>query len=241
MAITVTQCEQWIRLTLGGRPDAVLNTLELVNLAGSHFCGMSKWRFLMRKFSLRDTVASQSYVTTPDDFGGVITLAGVGANAYYTESDYATIATLQNGTTTSGVTGNPYMYAIVDTTPSGSTASVRHLELFPVPSTTTTGAMALVYRAKWADLTSDSDYILFPDYTKALFVRVLMAFARGLQREEQGSLSQRLAELQTSPEFLSAVRQDRAMQSDLGEIEGSVQDYPIDRGRIIFSGTITGP
>lgn len=238
MAITVTQCADWIKLTLGGRPDAVLNTLELVNLAGSHFCGMSKWRFLMRKYTLLDTVASQNYVAAPADFGGVITLASVGTSGLYEPSDYVTVATLQNNSTG---TGTPHLYAIVDTTPSSSTAAVRHIALFPVPSATATGAMALVYRAKWADLTSDSDYILFPDYVKALFVRVLMAFARGLQREEQGSLSQRLAELQTSPEFISAVRQDRAMQSDLGAIEGSVRDYPIDRGEIIFSGTITGP
>lgn len=238
MGFTVTNCADFVRQELGNLPGGPLSIIELVNMAGSHFCGMSKWRFLQRKSTSLDTVAGQTYVVPPADFGGLIALAGSGSNLLYVESDYATIVAARQS---SMVGGSPYLYAIQDTTPSGSTPAVRHIELFPTPVASTTGAMALVYRAIWANVTDDADYIPYPDYVKTLFIRILRAHASGFVRGEQGSLSLRLAELSSSPEFVAAVRQDRAMQTDIGEIVGSLPQYSIDRGRQIFSGVITGP
>jgi hypothetical protein len=241
MALTVTQAADFVRLTLSGKADAALSTLTLVNMTGSHLSSMAKWRFLERKASYLSTTASQTYVALPADFGGMVSLAAVGTNTYYRPADINDINRMRS----SGIPSNgpPYLYAIIGTTPSGSTAQVQHLELFPTPTATTANAMSIVYRAKWVDLTADTDYICpapFPDYCKVLFIRILQAFARGLQEEEQGSLSLRLNEMRGSPEFIAAAKQDRSMQPDMGEMQGSIPSWGETTSRLYFD-TITGP
>lgn len=241
MALTVTQAADFIRLTLGGVPDAALSTLTLVNLAGAHVCSMSKWRFLQRKASYLSLTASQTYVALPADFGGMVSLSAVGENTYYSPTTIDEINELRNSSLSSS--GPPYLYAIIGTTPATSTAQVQHLELFPTPSASETGALSLVYRATWTDLATDTSYICpapLPDYCKALFIRVLQAFARGFQEEEQGSLSLKLMEMKGSPEFIAAAKADRSMQSDLGEISGSLSASGIYIPTRNFN-TITGP
>jgi hypothetical protein len=238
MPYTVTECADFVKLTLGGEPSAVLPTLALVNMAGHHFVSMSKWRFQERRASYLSTVASQTYIAAPTDLGGIVSLAPVNSAGCYKPSTIDEINMLRSSASTD--TGTPYLYALIHTTPSGSTAAVPYLELYPTPSTSTANALQIVYRARWVELTSDSDYIPFPDFTKTLFIRVLQAHARGFMEEDKASLSARLLELSASPEFVACVKQDRAMQSDRGEMKGDISGGYASYSEPFFD-TITGP
>lgn len=238
MPYTVTECADFVRLTLGGPAAAALPTLTLVNMAGHHFVGLSKWKFMERRASYLGTTANQSYVAAPSDFGEPVSLGAVTINAYYQPSSIGEINELR-ASSTAGV-GEPYLYCVTHTTPSGSTAAVPYIELYPTPSATVAQAILLIYRARWAELTSDSDYIPFPDYTKALFLRLVQSFARGFMEEDKGSLSLRLADAHAWPEFVNAAKQDRRFNSDHGELRGDIADkYPGWTPRLFD--TITGP
>lgn len=238
MPYTVTECADFVRLTLGGPAAAALPTLSLVNMAGHHFVGMSKWRFMERRSSYLGTTASQNYVAAPTDLGEIVSMGAVTINAYYEASTIDEINRMRASATTQ--VGQPYLYCVIHTTPSGSTAAVPYIELYPTPSTTVAQAILLIYRARWTELTSDSDYIPFPDWTKALFLRLVQSFARGFMEEDKGSLSLRLADAHVWPEFVMAAKTDRRMQTDHGELRGDIsENYPGWTPR--FFDTITGP
>lgn len=241
MALTVLQCADWIRLTLGGKPDAVLPTLQLVNMTGKHLVSMTSWRYLEGVALDLDTVASQEYIDLPTNFAAPISIESVSsANPIV----WTTREALNVMRSTSSVTStNGYTWVAVETVAaSGSTPPTTRLAIYPTPADTATGVYHLVYRAGWANLTSESDFIPIPVWAETLFVQVLKSFARGLQREEEGSADDRLAAIQQGIIFRNAMREDRTKQTDHGQIRGAIHQRR-SRFRIWpFSGLYsTGP
>lgn len=92
------------------------------------------------------------------------------------------------------------------------------LEIGPGSGTSVTGAFRLFYRARWARLGGDATQVAVPEFCEALLVQIVRAFARGYVREDQGSLHQRLAEIQASMIFVAAKRSDGNIQPYHGRL-----------------------
>lgn len=239
MALTVLQCADFVKLTLAGAADTSLSTLTLVNMAGQSLCGMSEWRWLQRAPVDVGVVAAQEYATLPIDFGAM--LAMVPSTGFYgiVWTDLGEIAGLRAASAQTSANG-PWRGVVIDSIPSGSTLPRAQVELYPTPSATSTTAFKLAYRAKWTNLTSDSDYIPIPEWCETLFIRLLQVHARGFMEEDKASLSMRLAEIKSSAELIGAVKQDRARQRDRGALKGSLSSPNTYDYRSRFT-TITGP
>lgn len=94
------------------------------------------------------------------------------------------------------------------------------LEIYPSPAANATGALRITYRARWAELTSDTGQIDVPDFVQDLFLFIARAYAAGYVRNDVGSIHARLAEIQAGPIFLAATRSDGAVQPYYGQLRG---------------------
>ena len=240
MTLTVTNCADFVRLTLGGPADAALPTLALVNMAGRHLVGMSQWRWLMRGPVAVGTVAAQEYVELPTDYGTMIQLAGSSTIWDVNWVGLGEITSLRAHTPTNAECG-PFRGAVSLAPASGSTLPRWRVELYPTPSATNATAFSLAYRAQWTEITSESDYLPLPLYCETLFTRILQTFARGYMEEDQANLSERLAVLSTSPELIAATRQDRAKIQDYGHLLGAHGELRRYFNPYNNMTTITGP
>jgi hypothetical protein len=240
MALTVLQLADFTRLTLGGPADASLSSVALANMAGMYLVGMSRWKWLDRSPVALATVAAQTYITPPSDFDEPLALESTSTGNYYRWGTLEEVFTLRYGTNQSQ-SGGEYVGAVVRAAASGSTPPEVRIELFPTPSASTSDVFRLAYRGKWPTLTSDSDYMPFPDEIELLYVRTFQTLARGFMEEDKGTASQRLAEFRMWPEFIAAVRSDRKKQVDHGVMQGSLDEWsPYSNPAHTFS-TITGP
>jgi hypothetical protein len=240
MALTVTQCADWIRLTLGGTPGAVLPTLQLVNMAGRHLCRMTAWRWLEGESVLLDVVADQEWIALPENFSRAISLQTVDGNAAINWITRAELDNHRQSITQATDTG--LMSAVVVTVAgSGETPPTARLEIHPPRASSATGFLRLTYKAKWADLTGDSNYVPIPDWCEDLYVLILQAYARGFMREEQGTVDIRLSALKSGTIFRDAIREDRTKQTEWGRIKGAIPDWGARAGPWAIPTTTTGP
>ena len=103
------------------------------------------------------------------------------------------------------------------------------LEIWPTPAANETGALTIYYRSGWPhDLFTPADQqnvtapdsmtVRIPRYLESFFIELVRTFAKGYMESEVAGLSQRLAFLNNSPLFLSAVDRDGSVQGDLGPI-----------------------
>jgi hypothetical protein len=115
----------------------------------------------------------------------------------------------------SATTQSPALYyaAIVY---SGS-PPVPLLEIWPSPGSNQTGALRIFYRSRWTHLYSDSATIDIPEFMESLFVWIARSFARGYEREDEGSIHTRMAEIMASPHFMVAKKSDGAIQPYFGK------------------------
>jgi hypothetical protein len=98
--------------------------------------------------------------------------------------------------------------------------NAARLEIGPAAGSNVTGAFRIFYRSRWTQLRTDSVAVDVPDYIEALLVQVVRAFARGYVREDQASLSMRLAEIHAGPLFKTAVKSDGNIQPYFGRMRG---------------------
>lgn len=100
------------------------------------------------------------------------------------------------------------------------------LEISPVPSATSVGALSVLYRAFWADAEDDDDDLALPSegWLDTLYIQCVRAFARGWEEEGQGSLDARLAEVYRGPIYLAARQHDGRMQPSRGQSKNTAMD-----------------
>lgn len=92
------------------------------------------------------------------------------------------------------------------------------LEIGPGSGSDQAGAFRIFYRARWARLSTDNTDIAVPEFVEALLVQLVRAFARGYVREDQNSLSERLAEIAAGPVFTDARKSDGNVQPYFGRL-----------------------
>lgn len=238
MALTVTTCKPWIRLSLGGALPGDFPLLVACNMAGRFLCQMTAWRFLENAETLLSTVISTNYIVLPANFGQVISLRGTTDNADVEWVGREQMNDLRAGTS-SGTDG--FVYAVIETAAqSGITPPTKRLAIHPTPTASTSNLYRLVYRAEWAELTADEDEIPLPYFVETLYLRILQEHAEGFVRKEQGSLEQRLAAIAAGPVFRAAMARDKTAQPDIGRIVGAIEQRRA-RFPLPWTGTIGDP
>lgn len=91
------------------------------------------------------------------------------------------------------------------------------LEIWPSAGSNSTGALRIFYRSRWTHLYSDSAAIDIPEFMEELYIWIARAWARGYEREDEGSLHLRIAEVMASPLFMVAKKSDGMIQPFYGK------------------------
>lgn len=161
------------------------------------------------------TYTLQPYsIDLPDDLRDIIAIQGTDS-----VDRHITLTSLAEVLRTRERTGpqNIHWYAAVSYV--GSPPSPI-LEIGPGSGSNITGAFRLFYRARWLTLRADSTTVDVPEFSEALLLQLVRAFARGYVREDQGSLDARLAEIHSGPIFQAAKRSDGNVQPNMGKLRG---------------------
>jgi hypothetical protein len=153
-------------------------------------------------------------IDLPDDLRDIISIVGTGAaDRHMVLSTLAEVLRAREEETSNDY----HWYGAVSYV---GTPPTPILEIAPGAGSSITGAFRMFYRARWARLTSDSASVVVPEFCEALFLQIARAFARGYVREDSGSLSSRLAEIESGPVFSAAMRSDGAIQPFFGRLRG---------------------
>lgn len=136
----------------------------------------------------------------------------VTATRYGTKSNVTITEVITNGTV-GGLSGG------LD----GGTPRPR-LDIYPTPGSDSAGALAIYYRAKWGIIDSDTQFVSVPEWMEGLYLRVLRAFARGYEREDQRTMDSLLNEISAGAQFAGCVQVDVSQQNDYGLIVGGAAE-----------------
>lgn len=223
MALSLKQAFQEIRHELGGRTDSRISELAVVNRAGEYLCARREWKFLERGPVDLDVVANQGYMSLPDDLSSVMSLTVKGST--FVDFQPTTLGDVLErralGTTDPHC---PIFWALSynDSANDGGDPVPIAL-IYPSPVSDQIGYASLVYRAGWKRLSTVSDSTMLcgkngrlPDWCEALFVEYIRAFAAGYERSTAGSVSDRLAAVDSGPLYAAAVRRDIKAQRTKG-------------------------
>jgi len=158
-------------------------------------------------------------VALPSDFGNILELtSGDGLQNYVQLTTMDEIARLRSDTVSTS--GTLYRAAISYGQALAGGAPVPRLELWPQPPSADPNGILLNYRAGWVEPTSDSVQFNLPRYVESLYIALLRAFARGYEEEDEGTLSQRLAEIEFGAVMAGAKRRDGGVQRSYGAMSG---------------------
>lgn len=223
MPLSTSQCESLIEHTLNAPLGDEIDTIFVINQAGNYLVGLEAWNWLLRPPAYLTLSAGQEYVSLPSDFGRMehVQMSPSLTNTF-NWTDISTIVDLR----TSGVNIGTLEYWGAVAYPGIAATGVNpdpRLEIYPTPASTSVNAMRVVYRSRWKTQTNpanDSDYIPIPEFMEPLFVQILRAFARGLEEEDDASLSKRLLEIHQGPVYMAASKMDAQYQTDMGAITG---------------------
>lgn len=102
-----------------------------------------------------------------------------------------------------------------------ATALRRQLAIWPTPATTQPNAFLLRYRSKPAEVTSENTQISLPWYLETILLEACRHVARGWHSEDIGTVTERLAGLWQTPDFLHAIERDDDAQRELGPMRGT--------------------
>ena len=226
MTLTLLDLKRRAQQARGGAPSAELTDLEVVNDAGNHLYTMHRWKFADRAPVTLDLVANQEWVDLPGDFGQLIHIAR-GTQGFQFVSPYTLNQRRAIGVTATAGSGNTFWVTTAlrpTKTVSGRPQTPRTtvLLIVPTPSTSSTAAATLAYRAGWVRLLADSDLAEVPIYAENLLKTIVRAFALGY---EEDSLEERLGRLRASDVYRSCADHDGTVQQEWGPIgSGSAVD-----------------
>lgn len=212
MVLTVKQAIAEIRHELGGRTDARLPELEIINRAGEHLTQCRQWKFLKRGPIDLKIEANRSTVDLPPDAAGEVMMSVTGSS--FSGAIQSTIEQIMEERAVSSMPYGTLLYATTYVDPYSGSSEPRPT-LVVHPSQTTELDISITYRAGWVALTNALETAViagkggqFPDWAAALYVEFMRAFAAGYERSTGGSISARLAEIQGGPVYAAAVRRD---------------------------------
>jgi len=101
----------------------------------------------------------------------------------------------------------------------GGTPQPR-LDIWPAPSADSLGGLLVYYRGGWLPVTNDKQMLYLPEWMETLYLLAVRAFARGYEREGDGTVNMRLADIKQGPIFMAAQQRDKEMTPNLGPMSG---------------------
>ena len=101
----------------------------------------------------------------------------------------------------------------------GGTPQPR-LDIWPAPTSDSVGGLLVYYRGGWMPVTNDSQMLYLPEWMETLYLLAVRAFARGYEREGDGTVNMRLMDIQAGPIFMAAQQRDKEMTPNLGPMGG---------------------
>lgn len=205
MTITLLQARTLVEATLGGAPETA-GVSAIINAAGNALYAMHEWDWLLRPTVDLGTIADQSYINLPSDFGRledvlassrleITTLISPSEMIRWRRGDYYT----------------PRGYVATISTVNTAGALTKRLELYPTPSATDADALQLAYRACWVDVedgTAGATKLPIDRACDLLFLDVLAAVAKGIEEDDNASASLRIHALKQTDAFRDAVAHD---------------------------------
>lgn len=155
-------------------------------------------------------------VALPDDFRDIVGISATDSLLYGVQLT-SLEQILRNRTSQVEVTTSwDFQAAVVwDGSP-----PVPLLEVWPDQSTNQTGAWTIFYRGGWARLSGDSVNIDVPEFLDSLYLRLVRAWARGYEREDEMPMEEHLFRIKNSPEFIDAAKRDGMIQPYRGRLAG---------------------
>ncbi len=212
MAFTVGECFGQIRHAVDDVSGG-LSPATIVNLAGEYLFSMRDWRFNVRPPTTLSLVGGQSYIPLPLDLLSVQAVQftdSLSRQFYFTTTDDI----LERRT---GSLGEVFgTWGAASYLPDADGVPRPVLVVWPTPGADEADAMWLWYSAKWVEVQNEVSVIRVPSWMKGLFIGVVRAFAHGYENEENGTVEQRLAQIEQWPTYQSARRADATYQPHLG-------------------------
>lgn len=222
--VSIKQLISHVEHTLGGKVNNGLGgSIAVVNAAGRHFHAMHPWEWAKRASAPLNFISGVTSVSLPDDFGDLLSVES--ANSLIRRTQTVTIDEILRLRTSNLPLDGWVTKVAVNWRISDDDRMQPYLEMWPTPSADSESAMTLFYRAKWPDATDDATIVYVPPFAETLLIELCRTFARGWEGEEQGTLSERIAQLQAGPIFLATIAQDDRAQTNFGPMRGGLTSY----------------
>lgn len=239
MALTLTNLRDVIVHRLGGSLASQLSQDGIINEAGRLLTVMHPWRFLERPPASLDFTSGTAYVALPSDYGQLVAYSYSTDIGLFQFTDFMGLLTIRaqnvsNAGSFWGAISSPGQTSVTLVPP------VQRIELAPTPSTSVTGALLILYRARWTELSSSTDVANIPWYVESLLRELVAAIALGYSEHDNATTDQRLALISQGTLFITAKQYDSMSQPDYGPLCGGAVQFG-NGGRIPFDSGIPGP
>lgn len=222
MALTLANLRAMAQHILGGAPGTIVTSATatgnlMVNEAGRRLAMSHTWKWLERNPTTLDLTSGQAYIALPTDFAHLIACeAAPSLGRCLNLTTFGGLAEMRARLIT---TTGAYFAAIVQPTQAAANSApgAPRLELWPTPGANVTAAFAIWYRAKWTELSSDTDVANVPLWIEPLLCQMVRAVAKGYEEED---IDDRIDRVLGGGTFAQAIEHDGQIQPDYGPIEG---------------------
>lgn len=181
--------------------------LDASNRAGAILYS-DPWRWLDHRLWTASIAANSERIVLPAAVGSVTDVqsaTGAGLGAYTFTPDYSRIQRAK------AIGAIPYLIAPFHE-PDANGESVAFLAVWPVPTATQSGALTVLGRARWVNMTNETIAVPLPaelPIFEALFVEYARAYAVGYERPERTSVEEQLAMVRAGAIYGLAREADR--------------------------------
>ena len=235
MPLTRNALVGYAEQAVGGRFDARIDAVDLVNDAGRTLVAMHPWKFLQRPPVNLTTTAGQNYIELPADFSEIVALEV--SDNYALSIRAVTMGRMVLYEGTAGAAGmDLYVSPEFPNQPSTSEpAPQARLHLYDSPAASSEVVAILAYRAGWTPLTTGKAVPNVPEDVGPLLTQVVQHFARGfvMQQASGGQVTpvSEVEKLRGSAMFQAILQKYGATQSEAGEMRNGITPFRYHRRR----------
>lgn len=221
--VSIRQLIAHVEHTLGGKVSNGLGgSISVVNAAGRHFHAIHPWQFTQLASVQLAQIADEPTMDLPADFGELVALQNV--NSLIRKTQLVTIEEILKLRSSNLAIDGWTTKVATAWRDNGDGKPKQVLEIWPTPTTDADETHTLYYRAVWNDASDDDAIVFVPPFAEPLLMELCRTFARGWEGEDQATLSDRLANVQSGPLFAAAVFQDNRHQQNFGPMRGGLLD-----------------
>lgn len=224
MTLTLASLKTHAKHALGGASadDMDLDLTDIVNDAGKTLYNCHNWNWKHRPPLVVGTVASQTYVELPPDFGQAISMEVTGT--VLGTVHWTTIRQILAYRAKSVGTHSSHWVAIAH--PSKMAPNVAppgpRLEIWPTPSADDDDALTLTYLADWVDLVDETDTAAVPVWLYPMLKLFVRETAKGWEEDIDSVITQRWDAILSSRAWDRALARDGGEQPDFGPHTGGL-------------------